>query len=87
MIDLIGQLNVVPNSNLLGLRFFVCCICIIICHSHVNDMEIPETKRFIPKGFELGTTLSQPIWSIYPACVKLDIALAKCQRATIQNKY
>ena len=20
-------------------------------------MEIPETKRFIPKGFELGTTL------------------------------
>ena len=21
-------------------------------------MEIPETKRFIPKGFELGTTLS-----------------------------
>ena len=27
-------------------------------HSHLNDMEIPETKRFIPKGFELGTTLS-----------------------------
>ena len=27
-------------------------------------MEIPETKRFIPKGFELGTTLSQPNWSI-----------------------
>ena len=29
-------------------------------------MEIPESKRFIPKGFELGTTLSQPnrsIWS------------------------
>ena len=25
--------------------------------SHLNDMEIPETKRFIPKGFELGTTL------------------------------
>ena len=24
-------------------------------HSHLNDMEIPETKRFIPKGFELGT--------------------------------
>ena len=22
-------------------------------HSHLNDMEIPETKRFIPKGFEL----------------------------------
>ena len=27
-------------------------------------MEIPETKRFIPKWFELGTTLSQPNWSI-----------------------
>ena len=23
-------------------------------------MEIPETKRFIAKGFELGTTLSKP---------------------------
>ena len=33
-------------------------------HSHLNDMEIPETKRFIPKGFELCTTLSQPIGSI-----------------------
>ena len=30
----------------------------IIWHSHVNDMEISETKRFISKGFELGTTLS-----------------------------
>ena len=27
-------------------------------HSHLNDKEIPETKRFIPKGFELGTTFS-----------------------------
>ena len=27
-------------------------------------MEIPETKRFIPKGFELGTTVSWPNWSI-----------------------
>ena len=26
----------------------------------LNDVEIPETKRFISKGFELGTTLSQP---------------------------
>ena len=48
----------VPNSNLPGLRFFVYCICIIMLHSHLNDMEIPETKRFIPKGFELGTTFS-----------------------------
>ena len=27
-------------------------------------MEIPETKRFIPKRFELGTTLSKPNRSI-----------------------
>ena len=30
----------------------------IMLHSHLNDMEIPETKRLIPKGFELGTTFS-----------------------------
>ena len=50
--------NVVPNSNLPGIRFFVYCICISMWHLHLNDMEIPETKRFIPKGFELGTALS-----------------------------
>ena len=33
-------------------------------HSHLNDMEIPETKSFIPKGFEFGTALSKPSWSI-----------------------
>ena len=27
-------------------------------------MEIPERKRFISKGFELGTTLSKPHRSI-----------------------
>ena len=26
--------------------------------SRLNDMEISETKRFIPKGFELGTTFT-----------------------------
>ena len=57
-IDLIGYLSVVPNSDLPGLRFFVCCICMRMWHLHLNDMEIPETKRFCPKGFELGTTLS-----------------------------
>ena len=57
-IDQIGLLNVVPNSNLPGLRFFVYCICMIMKHSYLNDMEIPKTKRFILKGFELGTTLS-----------------------------
>ena len=45
------------HSNLPGSRFFVYCICIIMLHSHLNGMEIPETKRFIPKGFELGTTV------------------------------
>ena len=51
--------NVVPNSNLRGLKFFVYCIYIIMWHNpHLNDMKIPETKRFIPKGFESGTTLS-----------------------------
>ena len=29
-------------------------------HLHLNDIEIPETKRFIPKGFEWGTTLIKP---------------------------
>ena len=39
-------------------------LCVLHLHYNVaftfkiNDMEIPETKRFNPKGFELGTTLS-----------------------------
>ena len=45
-------------SNLPGLKFFVCCICIRMWHLHLNDTEILETKRFIPKEFELGTTYS-----------------------------
>ena len=28
-----------------------------VAFTDLNDMEIPETKPFIPKGFELGTTL------------------------------
>ena len=32
-------------------------------HSHLNDMEIPETKRFIPKDFELGITLSEGLFT------------------------
>ena len=34
--------------------------------SHLNDMEILGTERFIPKGFEFGTTLklSQENFSI-----------------------
>lgn len=63
----VGRQNVQAkevNSNLPGLRFFVHCICIIKQHSHLSDMEISGTKRFIPKRFELCTTLSQPISSI-----------------------
>lgn len=28
-------------------------------HSHINDMESRETKRFILNGFEFGTTMSK----------------------------
>ena len=42
----------------LGDKILCVLYLIIMWHSHSNDMEIPETKRFIPKGFELGTTLS-----------------------------
>ena len=40
-------------------------LCVLYLHYDVaftflNEMEIPETKRFIPKGFELGTILRQP---------------------------
>ena len=39
-------------------------LCVLYLHYNVaftfkiNDMEIPKTKRFNPKGFELGTKLS-----------------------------
>ena len=55
--NLFNSMLYVSDSNLPGLRFFVHCI-ITIWHSHLNDMEIHGTKRFIPKGFELGTSLS-----------------------------
>ena len=35
-------------------------VCVLYLHYNVAftcDMEIPETKRFIPKGFELGNWL------------------------------
>ena len=38
-------------------------LCVLYLHynvafwAHLNDMEIPETKRFIPNVFELGTAL------------------------------
>ena len=33
-----------------GVKIFVCCICIRMWHSHLNDMEIPETNVLFPKG-------------------------------------
>ena len=49
--------------------------------SHLNDTEIPETNRFIPKGFELGTTLSWHFVGVLAAfreiCIPPDI-LAPC---------
>ena len=33
-------------------------------------MEIPGTKRFIPEGFELDTTMSKPNMSMKPANLK-----------------
>ena len=33
-----------------GLKILYVFHCIIMWHSHLNDMEIPETKGFIPKG-------------------------------------
>ena len=47
----------------------------IMRHSHLNDKEIPGIKHFIPNGFELGTTLLQPIWSIVYFPVKLDFKI------------
>ena len=40
-------------------------LCVLYYHHNVvfilNDTEIPWKKGFIPKGFELGTTLSKPM--------------------------
>ena len=36
-------------------------------------MEIPETKRFISKGFELGTTLSQRNRSINQSIIYFNM--------------
>ena len=43
-------------------------LCVLDLHYNVvfvlNDTEISGTKRLITKGFESGTTLKYPIWSI-----------------------
>ena len=47
--------------------------CVLYLHSPLNDTEIPGTKCFIPKRFELATTLSliadlfyETSYSIFP---------------------
>ena len=34
----------------------VLCVLYLHYNSHYNDMEIPGTKRFVPKGFEMDIT-------------------------------
>ena len=46
-----NRLNIVPNSNSLGISFK--CECYII-------MQVQHTKNLNPERFELGTTLSYP---------------------------
>ena len=46
------KFNIVPNSNLLGLRFFVYCNDLhynVMQHSYLNDMEITKNKT-VTKG-------------------------------------
>ena len=42
-------------------------------------MEIPETKRFIPKGFELGTT--ELVYEHYWLRFSQSDAIVKCERS------
>ena len=57
-IDPIGYLNVVPNSNPLGIKHFVSGISISFkCECHIL-MQLQHTKNLNPGRFELGTTLS-----------------------------
>jgi len=68
--EIIGRPNWLTHSLLYPIQIpgikILCvnCICIIMWHSHLHDMEISERKRFIPRGFEMSTTWRYPIWSI-----------------------
>ena len=62
----------IGRKNNTPIRLTQCCtqfkspgvkiLCVLYLHYNVaftfKCMEIPEIKSFIPKGFELGTTLS-----------------------------
>ena len=57
-IDRFGQLNVVANSNPLGIKHFVPSISMSFkCECYII-MQIKLTKNLNPERFELGTTLS-----------------------------
>ena len=45
-------------------------------------MVIPGTKRYIPKGFELGSTLSWPIWSTVYFPAKLGLKIDRKRKQT-----
>ena len=67
-----GKLALFTTKDNRPIRLTQCCtkfkspgvkiLCVLYLHhnvhSQLNDMEIFKTKRFTPKGFELGTTLS-----------------------------
>ena len=64
-----------PNSNLPGLRLSL---------SHLNDMEIPGTKRFIPKGFKLGTTSNIELADlVYQMSLFLGV-MSKCLKLAVR---
>ena len=63
-IDPFGLLNVVPNSNPLGIKHFVPGIAMLFkCECYII-MQIQYTKNPNPRRFELGTTLNKPNGSI-----------------------
>ena len=50
-------------------------------------MEIPGTKRFIPKGFELGPTLSKPNGSIGKFLFTIMISIPQRTQALFTVKH
>ena len=55
-------------------------------HSHLNDMEIPETKRFIPKGFAFIPSVMPGIVNrSYPESNNEYIVLGQRAEAELNN--
>jgi len=80
-IDLIGLLDVVPNSNPLRIKRFVSGICISFeCECHIL-MQMQHTKNFNLGRSELGTTVQHWVsrlgllihWYHIPKLVSLEI--------------